>query len=425
MLTRIVACLLVGAVVGCGGGDDGRPAAAKRAVPEPTSTQTDTRPDRLIAPNALLGTLSPWTGDGTLLAPLDRRSLEPGVPWADLGEYHGSWSASPDGRMAAFGISAPGEEARIGVRVIDLGTLRTIKDLELGIVAERVGWIAPDRLVAYLQTGELVVIDPLSGEELTRQALGATSCPDSVPSAVTPVGFVMVIAVGGSARLVLTDGTGRARTHELREIAAGRSFGFCQGAGMVVDRSRMIAYVVGARAPVAEIDLRTMRARRHRIASAPRLLTVRGCRACGADLTTAWLGGDRLAVAGIHVRPRGPIRRPLRTAGAVVIDTRTWTARTIARRAGAVARAGDRLLVFDGRHPAAEPRRGFGLRVHDRSGRLRYTVLQGERVGAVEVAGARAYAWTPRGVRVIDLRRGRVIARFPHRRRDVQLLLPR
>lgn len=179
-----------------------------------------------------------------------------------------------------------------------------------------------------------------------------------MPSAVTSVGFVMLIAVGAASRLVLTDATGRVQTRELPGIAAGRHFGFGEGSGLVVDRARLVAYALGARAPVAEIDLRTMRVRRHRIRSAPRVLTVRGCRACGADLTTVRLDDARLAVAGFRLRPSGPVRRRLRPAGAAVIDTRSWTARTIAPRAGAVVRAGDDLLVFDGRQPAGAPGRG-------------------------------------------------------------------
>jgi hypothetical protein len=40
----------------------------------------------------------------------------------------------------------------------------------------------------------------------------------------------------------------------------------------------------------------------------------------------------------------------------------------------------------------------------------------------VQLAGARACARTARGLRVLDLRRGRVIARLPRTRRDVDLL---
>jgi hypothetical protein len=155
---------------------------------------------------------------------------------------------------------------------------------------------------------------------------------------------------------------------------------------MAVDPARLVAYVVGAGAPVAAVDLRTMRAARHRVA-APALLRDAGC-------------------------PR-------------LVDTRTWAARLIARRAGAARLAGHRLLVYDGRHPSGRPYAGSGLRVYDRSGRLRRTLLPGLRVGDVQVAGSRAYARTTRGLRVVDLRRGRVIARLPRERRDIDLIAPR
>jgi hypothetical protein len=416
MLSRLAVCVVVMVVAGCGGGE--KPRAATQ--PRPTTTPTDTRPDPQVPKDALLGIITRWSGTGTLVAPVDRRTLRAGVPFADLGEYHDTWSLSPDRRLAAFGISAPGETGRIGIRVLDLGTFAVVRDIETGIAAEAVGWVAPDRLVAYLQSGEVVVVDPRGGQELARQALGL-SCPSTPPNAVTPLGFVMVLSVGSAARLVLADAQGTVRTRELRRIASGMTFGLCPELGLAVDQARLVAYVVGARAPVAEIDLRTMRARNHRIARSPSLLTVRGCRDCGADLRAAWLGDGRVAVAGHHQ----PTRRRARPAGAIVVDTRDWTARTIAKRAGAVLRAGDDLLVYDGRHPGGPPRHGGGLAVFDRAGRPRFTVLRGERVGDVQVAGSRAYVRTRDGLRVVDLQRGRVIARVRGGRRDVALIEPR
>jgi hypothetical protein len=194
----------------------------------------------------------------------------------------------------------------------------------------------------------------------------------------------------------------------------------CQQPGLAVDRQRQVAYVVAPRATVAEVDLRTMRARLHRIASPPRPLRMSGCPHCLDDVSALWLGHGRIAVAGVH-----QTRHRERPAGVAVIDTRDWTARTIAPRAGRAVLAGGRLLAFDGRHPVMRPRAGTGLRVYDRSGALRQVLLQGQTVGDVQVAGARAYVRATRGLHVVDLRRGRAIARFPGRRRDVQLLLPR
>ena len=371
--------------------------------------------------NALLGIVSPWSGGGTIVAPVDRRTLKPGVPWAELGEYHDAWSMSPDRRLMAFGISAPGGNGRIGIRVLDLGTFQVVRDITTGIAAEALGWIAPDRLAAFLQSGEVVVVDPRSGEELSREALGAISCPFAPPHAVTPLGFVMVVAVGGAARVVLVDAAGRVQILRLDDIFLGEAFGLCQSAGLAVDAARLVAYVVGVDAPVAEVDLRTMKVRRHRVTGAP-ALTRSGCHECGDQRSAVWLGGGRLAVAGSTHRLRRDKRVRKTPVGVAVVDTRDWTARTIARRAGAARLAGDRLLVYDGRHPAERPRAGAGLRAYDRSGRARFTVLGGERVGDVQVAGARAYARTNRGLRVLAMRTGRVIARLPRVRRDVDLL---
>ena len=393
VLTRLLACALVVMTVGCGGGGGDR---APVSAPRPTTTPTDSRPDSVVPADVLLGIITAWSGNvGTIVAPVNRRTLKPGVPWAELGEYHDAWSLSPDHRLAAFGISAPGETGRIGIRVLDLGTFQVVRDIETGIAAEALGWIAPDRLVAFLQSGEVVVVDPRSERELSRDSLGAVSCPFGPPHAVTPVGFGLC-----------------------------ETFGLCQSAGLAVDPARLVAYIVGADAPVAAVDLRTMQVRRHHVTGAP-ALTRSGCRACGAERSAVWLGGGRFAVAGSRLRPGRAHRAGRTPVGVAVVDTRDWTGRMIAARAGAARLAGDRLLVYDGRHPSERPRTGAGLRVYDRAGRLRYAVLGGERVGDVQVAGARVYARTSRGLRVVDLRSGRVIARLPRVRRDVDLLAPR
>jgi hypothetical protein len=321
------------------GDDDRAPAAA--ASPSPTSTPTDSRPDPALPEDALLGIVSPWSGFGTIVAPVDRRSLEPGVPWAELGEYHDAWAVSPDRRMIAFGISAPGENGRIGIRVIDRSTLQSVTDIETGIAAEALGWLERDRLAGFLQSGEAVVVDPGSGLEFGREALGAISCPFAPPNAVTPLGFVMVIAVAGSARLVQVDGRSRVRTIRLDDIGLGERFGQCESVGLAVDPARLKAYVIAAEAPVAEVDLWTMRVRRHRVAGAPSLVSGRVCPACGAQRHAVWLGDGTLAVAGSNHRD-GARSTP---AGAALVDTRAWTARRIARRAGAAQVAGGRVIA--------------------------------------------------------------------------------
>ena len=234
----------------------------------------------------------------------------------------------------------------------------------------------------------------------------------------------MLAAVGGSAQVVIIDSSGVVRKVGL-DISLGEARGICEKAGLAVDPGRLVAYVVAAGSPVAEIDLRTMREQtRYRGTR----LTGSGCCECRAQRSAVWLDG-RLAVAGFDLRPtRRPFRPRITPAEAVLIDTRRWTVRVIARRAGAVRAAGDRLLpVYDGRHPIGGPRRGPGLRVYDRAGDLEYGVLRGERVGDVQVAGRRARlrASAGRSARGRPAARACVIARLRGGRRDIDLIAPR
>jgi hypothetical protein len=54
----------------------------------------------------------------------------------------------------------------------------------------------------------------------------------------------------------MVEATGRVQTLRLDDIFLGEAFGLCQSAGLAVDPARLVAYVVGAETPVAEVDLR-------------------------------------------------------------------------------------------------------------------------------------------------------------------------
>jgi hypothetical protein len=166
---------------------------------------------------------------------------------------------------------------------------------------------------------------------------------------------------------------------------------------------------VAGTAPIAEVELRTMRVRYHRVAL-PRARSARSSR------DALWLGNGLLAVSGQN-SPRAP-------AGVHVVDTRTWTARTVDRRAGQAKLVAGRLLV----HTDFPRESGIGLRVYTRDGgRLVRHVLGGQALD-VEVAGSRAYAYRIAGRRralyVIDARSGSVVrtTRPPPRRSDLEIL---
>jgi hypothetical protein len=129
-----------------------------RGTPATTTADAPRVPD-----GALVRIVSPLGGSGTVVAPPDRRSLVPGRPRAEIGEYHDTWSVSPDRGRIALGISAPGTGARIGIRILDRATLETVQDVETGIVAEAVGWLSRERVGGILQSGEAVVADAVTG----------------------------------------------------------------------------------------------------------------------------------------------------------------------------------------------------------------------------------------------------------------------
>lgn len=130
--------------------------------------------------------------------------------------------------------------------------------METGIVAEAVGWLSRERVGGILQTGEAVVVDAGSGEVVARQAVPVMpECLYGAPTAVTPLGLVVLLTESdGRARLVLVEPQGLARIVRLGRVRMSAPGGLCERAGLAVDPSTLHAYVVGARAPVAEVDLR-------------------------------------------------------------------------------------------------------------------------------------------------------------------------
>ena len=126
---------------------------------------------RVVArPAPFVGILSDPYGGGTRVGCFDSLSLRPTSAPVFFGEYHDAWSTSPDGRRVALGISAPGSEARIGVRIVNLARWATELDVETGIAAEAVAWLTDRTLVAALQRGGIVLIDPATGEVVRRWA---------------------------------------------------------------------------------------------------------------------------------------------------------------------------------------------------------------------------------------------------------------
>jgi hypothetical protein len=355
-------------------------ADAPAAAPEPRAA---------ARPAPFAGILGDPYGGPTRVGCFDSLSLRPTSPPVFRGEYHNAWSASPDGTRVALGISASGGEGRVGVRIVDLARGTVELDVETGIAAVAVAWLTDRTLVAALQRGGIVVIDPVTGGVVGRWAGWAAL---DAASARTRRRFVLLEPGGRTRRLAAVDRTGRLRSVSLRLPVRSRHSRLARPA-LVADPVREHAYVLAGDRGVLDVDLQRMRATRRRLRPALELGAPRGRFPVRGGL---WLGGGRLAVSG-HDGVPGRGRR-IHPAGLSVVDTRTWNVGVIDSAATGAALAPGRLLAYGER----------GLRGYTRAGRRVFEVLRRERVWSVGAAGRLAYAVTPRATYVIDTRSGRI-----------------
>jgi hypothetical protein len=171
---------------------------------------------------------------------------------------------------------------------------------------------------------------------------------------------------------------------------------------------------VVARDTVAEIGLDRLRVSYHAIRRRAPEAAADGGLSAGAFRRAVWAGAGLLAVTGWDdaVVGNGDKRTQKRTpAGLRLLDTRTWSERTIDGGRTAVTVAGRLLLASGSGGPA-----GDGLAVYDRTGRRRFHAFGWLWLGAVPTAERYAYAgltdtYRRHRVQVLDLRSGRVVAR--------------
>ncbi len=337
-MKRPFAALFVLAVVVAPSWDAAEPAAAREPV----------------------AVFSRFDGGGQILARLAPGSLRPGRPRLQLGEYHQDWSFSPDGSRLALGLGGQGDACARGICIVDVGTMRIAGYVHAPTAVEAVAWLRPRRIVGVHQGGSVFVADPV-----TETVIGSRDLPFqpySPPVARTSEGLA-VLMPSQPPQLVVANAHG-----DVRRVALPR---LERGAALAAAPRGKRAFVTSAGGPVAEVSLRTMTVRYHRVP------TPHDAR----RLEALWLGDGRLAVSGDP------------NAGVTVIDTSTWTTRTVAPGATSARLAGGRLLVYS---QAFRPRsRGIGLRVYTRDGRRLVRHLFGDRHLQVEVLGANVAVFRP------------------------------
>jgi hypothetical protein len=378
--------------------------AACRSTPGPSvgmKAAASTRP--------FLGVVQPPSG-AAILARFDPLSLAPVSHRVAIAEYHDAWSLSPDRSQVALGMSTSGRAGRIGILVVDVGSVNVVRGIETGVAAEAVAWLSPRVLVGALQRGGTVLVDPVTGKILHRWK--SFSSPDA--SARTADAFVMLAAAPGPAagsggriaRLGVVDARGRLRSVSLERIRLGvhsaNGAEYVDRAALAVDPDRGRAYVFAATAPTAEIDLRTMRVSYRSLALGPGTKTKTSVLA--QERRALWLGDGRVLVSGRDLMQAGANGFAWAATGAILVRTRTWSSCVLEAKAGGAAFERGRVLVY-----AAGARPGIGLSAYTVAGRKAFHRFDDEEVWSVAANGGRAYAQTPDRLHVVDVRSGQVL----------------
>jgi hypothetical protein len=363
-------------------------------------------------PPALYGVT--WQGSLALVR-VDRVTLRPRpgrrVP---LSAEPLGWSFAPDRSRLAVGSTARGAS----LRLIDLRAMRTLGDVRIARRGSGVAstWVDPTRVLAVVVTpgccgaGETTVVgvDALRRRVLWRRPLGGSL------QAGERFGAGLVLVLGprgreiGPSRLVHVGGDGAIRSASLPEIRSGTesrgSTTHNWNPGLAVDRTGERAFVVQARAPLAEIDLRSFVVRSHPLGAQPRVADA----LAGPAREALWLGRGMLAVTGSDSGPAGDT-----AAGLTLVDTRRWSARTIDRRASDAALVAGRLLassfLFDRRGQVTA---GSGLTGYSLQGRRRFHRYGSQPITGVQPLGRRALVGARAAISLIDARSGRELRRF-------------
>ncbi len=375
-------------------------------------------------PAATIAGVYAWTG-GKLM-PVDTVTLQgKGRALAiDLGPT----AFSLDGqRLAIAGSNTP------VVRLVDLSRMRLAgRGIHLGfdVFVDTMEWL-DESTIAAITWGDppkLLFLDvPKRRVGERRDLTGVVFA-----RAKTRDGLVLLLGPAdriGASTLVVVDAARGVRSVTLREVRSGFSrAGEARGGehrqvapGLAVDPRGRRAVVVPPGGRVAEVDLDSLRVTYHELSRPVSLLgRLRGWlepaahakSLVGPERHAQWVGDDAIAVvaleqAGID-RKDGENRQLARAAGVELIDARTWSVRTVSDRAGAVAVAGETLLVYGGPFSAGGSFSAdngpavTGLDGFTSAAEHRFRLFPSRHVGHVETAGRYAYA-TSRGGEAVDI----------------------
>jgi hypothetical protein len=410
-------------------------------------------------PETLLGIVQRPQADGreqSVLVRVDPESLRPVAgPGLPLGIWGvSSWAFSPDRSRVAVvrHVEARGRSAS-ALRIVDVGALRRELELPLGYrYAVALGWLEPDRIVAVLAgyapaRFELVTIAPsakriVSRVPLAGEVMNTGRIRDALVLLLAPENHI------GEASLVVAYAGGDVRSVRLDRIWVGseqpenaQASPFRgRRAGLALDPDGRRAYVFPPGSDAAKVDLDTLRVSYHSPSESVSLFgrlhdfldpAAQAKAIEGPTRFARWLGGGLVAVTGIDYATwkdrNDNLQMRSTPAGLTVVDTRSWTARTIDRGASGAAFA-EGLLLATG--ATCESERGgcagMGLAAYGLDGDRRYRLFEGRVVWVWASPAFRGRAFVGMGdedgepMRLVEVASGRVLG---ERREPLPILL--
>jgi hypothetical protein len=410
-------------------------AAALAAFPSTASVSHHAARPLLAAkePGPLVGAIQ--AGELQRLARIDTATLRPLAGRRPaLGRSRTAWSFSPDHSELALGVERA-DKAQV-LRFVDLRTMRKRADLRIGPNAYllTVAWVEPNRLVALRSNAAgfaVIVVDAVGAKLLSERDLTGSL----TSMAHSPQGLVVLLGPEqgiGPSRLVVADLAGGLRSVELTEIWSGwdvedeeHHVGTTRTPALTVDPQGRNAYVVDPDGRVATVDLSSLTVLYHTPtqgrSSLARLLgwlqPAAEAKAFEGPVRSArWVSEGVLAVFGADHYARDAagnlVHHGMRGAGLKLVDTHSWTVRTIdGETSYALVHTGV-VLATSG---ACEEGKctGDGLTVYELDGSRRFHVLAGKSVWIRAVYEGRVYvAVDKERLRVVDLRTGAAVDRM-------------
>lgn len=331
-----------------------------------------------------------------MLTRLNPRSLAPVSRGITIGEYHNAWSFSPDHSRLALAISAPAKRGRIGILIVDTGTLRIARKVETGIAAEAMEWFGPQLLAAVLQRGGAILVDGATGRIIRRWR----DLVYANTALQTRFGLLALTREPRTERIQLTIIDPRGDLHSISlshiHLPAAQATPYADTAGLVVDPDHPRAFVFAPDGTVAIVSLL------HRRVAYVRLDNIgvgrQQAKALARLRDAAWLGDHQVVIYGRDIvgTSTGAVAR---SAGATLVATTSWRACVLDQNAGAVATGTGVLLTYG----------GGGLDVYASNGVKLFHLFGKDDVASVHVLGRWAYVQLDRQIRVVDIRTGSVI----------------